>query len=110
MDKVININKNAQIVISKEDSTNVVTITSEGLKEVCPYCSQPDCYGDCDGSAGDIDYLESEEQMNERHIANARVDGMESLILALVSEGYEPLDVKFQNAILTTCDALANND
>ncbi len=104
MDFVIPINDGMNIFISKEGA-----LTSMGLKEECPYCGCKDCYADCDGSAGDIDGLESEEQMNERRIANARVDGMESLILALVCAGYDPTDEKFRNAVITTCDAIANN-
>lgn len=104
MDSVIEINKYAYITVSEEG-----TLTSEGLKTDCPYCSCQDCYADCDGSAGDIDGLESLEQMNERMVSNARIDGMESLILALAKEGYDITEERFKNAVITTCDAIANN-
>lgn len=104
MDYVIPINSIARICVSKEG-----LLTSEGLKEECPYCGQADCYAHCDGSAGDFDGLESEEQMNERRVANARVDGMESLILALAKKGYNITDERFRDAVITACDAIANN-
>jgi hypothetical protein len=104
MDFVIPVNDIATIRISKEGM-----LTSEGLKEECPYCGQVDCYADCDGSAGDIDGLESEEQMIERRVANARADGLEALVLALVCKGYDPTDEKFKGAVTTACDAIANN-
>jgi hypothetical protein len=100
---VIDINKSASIEVEGR------CITSEGLKEDCPYCGHVDCYADCDGSAGDIDELESEEQMVERRVANARVDGLESLILALSCEGYDITDDRFKRAVITACDAFANN-
>jgi hypothetical protein len=34
---------------------------------------------------------------------------MESLILALVCEGYNPTDEKFRNAVITACGAIANH-
>lgn len=104
MDFVIPINDDMKISISKEG-----LLTSRGLKEECPYCGQVDCYADCDGSAGDIDGLESEEQMIELRVSNARIEGMESLVLALVCEGFDPTDEKFKNAVITACDAIANN-
>lgn len=85
-------------------------VRSEDLKEACPYCGQVDCYADCDGAQGDIDGLESEEQMNERRAANSAIDGVESLVLALV-EGKvcDPLSAKFKEAIATALDAIGNN-
>lgn len=104
MDFIIEINENSRIAVSKEG-----ILTSKGLKEECPYCGQTDCYANCDGSQGDIDNLESEEEMIERRIANARVDGMESLILALALKGYNMTHERFKEAVITACDAIANN-
>lgn len=104
MDFVISINNDAKICVSKEG-----LLTSNGLKEECPYCGQTDCYADCDGSQGDIDGLESEEQMIERRVANARIDGMESLILALALEGFDITDERFRSAVITACGAITNN-
>jgi hypothetical protein len=83
-------------------------LTSHGLKEPCPYCGQDDCYADCDGSQGDIDGLESEEEMIERRVTNARVDGLEALILAMAKD-HNLLESKTKEAIITAVDAIANH-
>jgi hypothetical protein len=85
-------------------------LSSEELKDPCPYCLQDDCYGNCDGSAGDVDGLESEEEMVDRQIYNATIDGIESLTLALLSNGalrYD--DPKLKEALETSLAAAANN-
>lgn len=93
---------------------------SEGLKESCPYCSSETCYADCDGSQGDVDGLESEEQMVERRVSNAAIDGVESLVLAMLSsgvigpvwsdvDGESALDSRVVQAIEVALDAVGNN-
>jgi len=85
-------------------------VTSVGLKENCPYCGQPDCYADCDGSAGDIDGLESEEQMYARKVVNTAIDAVESLLLSFANAGLIRLtDTRLKDAVQTTLDAIANN-
>jgi len=44
---------------------NVASISST-LKDACPYCGRIECYAECDGSEGDIDGLESQEDMDQR--------------------------------------------
>lgn len=84
---------------------------SEGLKDPCPYCLQDDCYGNCDGSTGQWrEGLESGEEMVDRQIYNATVDGIESLALALLSKGalrYD--DTRLKEALETSLAAAANN-
>ena len=109
MDFVIPINDSTRISISKDG-----LLTSQGLKEECPHCGQVDCYEHvADQSDPDTQWIhedmESPEENQERQVANARVDGMESLILALVNEGYNPTDEKFRNAVIIACDAIANH-
>jgi len=107
MDFVININEGARISVSKEG-----LLTSEGLKEECPYCGQTECYDHTfkhpheDRPHEDYETL---EEAAERQVTNARVDGMESLVLALAKEGYDITDERFKNAVITACDAIANN-
>lgn len=68
------------------------------------------CYANCDGSQSDIDGLESEEQMNERKAANSAIDGIESLVLALITKKVcDPLSESFKKAITTSLDAIGNN-
>lgn len=89
-------------------------LTSE-LKASCPYCHTVDCDWDCDLSQEAFsdakDSLEREE-LNEDHCRrlqwNAAIDGVESLILALVCAGV-PVDDKFKVAVQTALDAIANN-
>lgn len=87
---------------------NKGVITTAGVREVCPYCLQENCYGGCDDSMKDD--LETEEERNQRLICNAAIDGVESLILALVSlDVVDPKNEKFKEAIQTALDAIANN-
>lgn len=86
------------------------SVRSEDLKEGCPCCGRPDCYAnpDCEGAEnGDF---EDQEQMNERKAANSAIDGVESLVLALVVEKVcDPLSESFKKAITTSLDAIGNN-
>lgn len=85
-------------------------ISSTGIKQECPYCRNINCYGHCDGSQGDIDGLESEEQTQAREISNAAIDGLESLLLSLSDAGIiKPDDPRLPKAIETSLDAIANN-
>jgi hypothetical protein len=76
--------------IMLESGQGVVLKADEGgaaiqsdLKNACPYCSRTDCYADCDGSAGDIDGLESEDDMEDRRRFNLMVDGIEAFLMQL---------------------------
>lgn len=104
--------KNAYIKLAGVGKAIIIngnSITSAGLKQVCPYCSQETCYADCDGAAGDIDGLESEEQMEMRRLYNFAVDGLESYLLALSMAGVDVSTDAFKEALQTTLDAIANN-
>jgi hypothetical protein len=86
------------------------TIRSENLKEVCPYCRNTDCYANCDGAQGDIDGLESEEQMHAREVSNHAIDAVESLVLALHLSGQYDIEAPaFIKAVETTLDSIGNN-
>ena len=88
------------------------SVYSESIKEDCPYCADPDCYANCDGSAGDVDGLESEEQMYDRKVINTAIDTVESLLLALSEAGVINLvkdNEKIVEAVQITLDALVNH-
>jgi hypothetical protein len=82
---------------------------SSTAKDVCPYCSVVDCYADCDGSAGDIDGLESEEETIGREHYNCAIDGIEALILAMACAGIEIDTPAMIEAIETAVEGAANN-
>jgi len=87
-------------------------------QEVCPYCHRASCYRDCDESKSDLDELEDIEETASRRDYNAAVDGIECLILALVSAGCllnddktdfrdrEALETAFQSAFQGCADNL----
>lgn len=92
------------------------TITSIGLKEACPYCNSTECFAYCDGSQGDIDGLESEEDMQYRKVWNFAIEAIESLILAqartipnLIVQKDLTVNPLYLDALKTTIDALSNN-
>lgn len=99
---VIKINDGALIIEGN-------TIRSEGLKENCPYCQQATCYADCDGSQGDVDGLESEDQLINRIVWNNSIDIIESLVLSLHMTGHDVSTPAFSQALQTTIDAMINH-
>jgi hypothetical protein len=78
------------------------------LHSECPYCSRVTCYADCDGGGGDIDGLESEEDMEERRHYNAMADAVESLILAHVMAGIDVTEPAYSEGVETAMEAIAN--
>lgn len=109
-----------QLTFSVADSdSNFADIcdVDAGTKEECPYCNLIDCYGDCDGSKGDIDGLETEEETASRRDYNAACDGIESLLLNLVSSGCVLNDARddfrdresLEKALKDAIDGCANN-
>ena len=69
-----------------------------------------DALSDCDGSAGDVDGLESEEQMVERRVSNAAIEGVESLALSLLQAGVVEFgSPEFAVALEVALDAIGNN-
>jgi len=64
------------------------TIHSD-LNKKCAYCSEDGCYGDCDGSSGDIDGLESTKETDNRWTHNVVIDGLTSMILAHAIAGVD---------------------
>ena len=90
-------------------TSNDVLSSFETMKETCPYCGQINCYGDCDGSQGDVDGLEDENGMNDRRTFNAIIDGIHSLVLAHVSAGIDVTSEQYQEGLETAFDAIQNN-
>jgi hypothetical protein len=57
-------------------------------RDKCPSCYCNNCFHDCDGSQGaDENNSETEDEAVSRVKRNSFLDGVESLILALVSSG-----------------------
>lgn len=88
-------------------------IRSEGLKEDCPKCGQPDCYEHTfkhpHEDRPDEQY-ETLEEAADRRAANSAIDGVESLVLSMVEAGVvSHHDWRLQKAIEVTLDAIANN-
>mgnify|MGYP007123660764 CR=1 FL=1 len=79
------------------------------MKEVCPYCSCIDCYGDCDGSLGDIDNLEDEEATEGRKLFNAMVDGVEATIINHLSAGIDIYSPAYIEGIKSAMEGIGNN-
>ena len=85
------------------------SIRSEGLKESCPACGEDDCY-EHSGHVDSSGVGESFEQMVERRVSNAMIDGVESLVLSLVSSKLIDLnDKRIVQAIEVSLDAIGNN-
>tara|TARA_R110000824_G_scaffold201667_2_gene385749 strand:- start:3796 stop:4161 length:366 start_codon:yes stop_codon:yes gene_type:complete len=84
------------------------TISSD-LKESCPYCDCIECNADCDGSAGDIDGLEDQDDLDSRNRYNAAIDGLESLILAHAFAGIDITTPAYLEGIETAESAIGNN-
>ena len=78
------------------------------LKQLCPYCDTAECYADCDGSKGDIDGLESQEDMENRIRYNSAIDGIESFLMAIYARGVVLPDDVLREALQTVSDALDN--
>lgn len=99
------------IVVEADDSDGSIT---SGLKALCPYCHTVDCDWDCDLSQvaySDADSIDREELEREHSLRlqyNAAIDGIESLILALVCAGVS-VDDKFREGVQSALDAVGNN-
>jgi len=98
--------KSISLVIAEDGSVGSIT---SSLKDSCPYCQLPDCYADCDGSQGDIDELESEEDMENRRRWNETMDVIESLVLGHACAGVDVTSKAYITGIQTTIEALTNN-
>tara|TARA_Y100000310_G_C20569762_1_gene757392 strand:+ start:286 stop:624 length:339 start_codon:yes stop_codon:yes gene_type:complete len=78
------------------------------LKQACPYCSEVNCYADCDGSEEPLNRLESQNEMEDRRCFNSAIDGIESFIMAIYARGVVLPDDVLREALQTVCDALDN--
>lgn len=92
-------------------TSNDVLSSFETMKETCPFCSQTDCYGDCDGAKADADEdgLQDKTHINDRRTFNAIIDGIHSLVLAHVSAGIDVTSDQYQKGLETAFDAIQNN-
>ncbi len=79
------------------------------FKDQCHYCGQDYCYGDCDGSQGDIDNIEDEDATNSRKMYNVAMDALESMILAHAIAGVDVMSEEYKEGIKASIDACANN-
>jgi len=93
------------LIIAVSKGHGVMTGT---LKEICPYCGQPDCYFDCDESQYNDD-LETGDETDSRRDYNNAMNGIESLLLALACEGVDVSSQAFRNALQTATESCANN-
>lgn len=94
------------LMVAADGSAGSIT---SSLKDLCPYCQLPDCYADCDGSQGDIDELESDEEMENRSRWNETIDVIESLVLAHACAGVDVASENYVVGIRTIIEALGNN-
>jgi len=101
---IFEINKDQRIVVNA--SAGGVAIESSNLRERCPYCGSAYCYFSCDQSQHD-DKQENEAEVKQRQLYNAAIDGLESLIIALVGVGVASED-KLRLAITEALDAIGN--
>lgn len=86
-------------------------VVSDLERLVCPSCECENCCHSCDGSQGaDENNREGEDDVLNRLQYNAALDGLESLLLALVGAGVidQQEDPKVNEAIQTTLDAIVN--
>jgi hypothetical protein len=107
--------KMKQIIIETQDGVILIDtdgrgntdLKSSNVKKACPYCNQIECYANCDQSTYD-DSLEDEDEMNSRMNFNQCVDGVESLLLAMVSNGVQ-IDSKVELAVNDALEGIENN-
>jgi hypothetical protein len=107
-DKTISLNldgvRSLDIVIEGNEGTII-----KSLKDECPYCQQTDCYANCDGSQGDIDELETEEEMHFRKNWNATMDVIEFLIVEHAKAGVDVTSEAYVSGVRASLGALENN-
>ena len=82
------------------------SITSK-LKETCPDCGDPECERHCEPQAERQD-SEREAAKEERLLHNARVDALESMILACAVAGIDIESPAFVEAVETVLDKIGN--
>jgi len=82
---------------------------SSTLKEPCPRCAEPFCFGECinDPTLAGVP-SEDPEEMRQRIEVNRFIDGMESLILSCACVGIDIESEAFQHAVRTSIDAATN--
>lgn len=100
---------NSGVITIYDNGNDAITIESENLKGTCPYCNNSECYGNCDGSAGDIDNLETEEDMYDRKMFNSVIDGLESLVMAHYNCGIDVISRKYINGINIMLEGTINH-
>ena len=93
-----------KITVKFFPSTHSGAVT-DTLHEECPFCSQPMCAFSCDQSKSDGD----EDEVMERLTFNGAVDGLSSLLLAMVCRDLDITDKGFQGALQDALDACGNN-
>lgn len=105
-----------EIIIEAENGRLILDghgIRSEGLKENCPKCGQPECYEHTFKhpyeDRPDEDH-ETLEETADRRAVNSAIDGVESLVLAMVEGGaVSPHDHRLRKAVEVALDAIGNN-
>lgn len=88
------------------------SLTSE-LKDVCPVCNKWDCYFSCDLSqAGPPEIpesTESEEDVANRKLYNAAIDGIESMVLGHAVAGVDIENDDYLEGLDAALQACGNN-
>lgn len=96
-------------------------IASDLKRETCPHCQQTDCCYDCDASIVDLQSIQSERLGNKSDVAgrlqyNGALDGIESLLLALIPKMLETrpgaelwLETVVAEAVQTAVESCGNN-
>jgi len=100
---------------TKDESGWLFGNIESDLKQVCPYCNNPECEMECSGfmeemSDRDADAQKEKEQeainfQKCRMVENA----IESLILAHVMAGVNVESSEYLNGLKTACDAIVNH-
>lgn len=93
------------------------TIESPWKREVCPHCSQQDCFFDCEKSVAEafdprIESLNRKgggDEIIARLKTNGALDGIEALILACAARGVDVETGEFVAAVDDAKDAVGNN-
>ena len=96
-------------VDSDGDGGGCGNVTST-YKETCPKCDSSECYFDCDMSKSREPGTESPEECFERFMFNARIDALESFVLAYAIANPLAVSTKaFRESIDTTINSCGQN-
>ena len=90
-------------------------IISSDLKEVCPYCNDPNCDFDCPDAlerASDRDFeeqIDKNQELQDSKTYNHMMDAIESMILAHAVAGVDVTTPAYLEGIETAVQGCANN-